>query len=196
MAHSSEQNNFPNIENSSIKSIDISKLLSFLHEIGKLKQLLRKGWVRHNIPQPESVAAHSFRLSLMAQILAPALGLDVGRCLQMAIIHDIAESQIGDITPHDPITPQKKIEIEHQAMQNLINLLPDRATILNLWQEYLAQETLESKFVNQLDKLEMVLQAKEYQKDNPTADLKEFWNSTKGIWTFDELKKIYDTLVL
>jgi 5'-deoxynucleotidase YfbR-like HD superfamily hydrolase len=39
--------------------------MKLLHEMENLKRLPRAGWKIKNIPNPESVAEHSFRLAIM-----------------------------------------------------------------------------------------------------------------------------------
>lgn len=172
-----------------------NNLLQFFVEVGKLKRLPRTGWLRRGIANPETVAEHSFRLAIMALFLAEKLKLNRDRCVQLALIHDVAESQIGDLTPSDPITPEQKICMETVAIEKLSQLIDTKeSSLLVLWREYIAQKTLESRFIAQLDKLEMVLQASEYENADQTCNLEEFWGCTKTLWTFSELKMLYNLL--
>lgn len=91
--------------------------MNYLHKIGKLKDLKRKSWVLRKVPNPESVADHSFRTSFMALLLADKLNLDKNKCVQMALIHDISESLTGDITPHDKISEDKKINLKRKQLK-------------------------------------------------------------------------------
>ena len=84
---------------------DISSLLHFFREAGKLKTLVRAGWTRKGVPAPESVAEHSFRMVLMAMVLGDRQDLDTLKLVKMCLIHDLPEVIAGDITPHDGITP-------------------------------------------------------------------------------------------
>lgn len=52
------------------------ELIKLLKIVGKLKQLKRSGWVRNNIPDPETVAEHSFRVAMLAMLWAPEAGVD------------------------------------------------------------------------------------------------------------------------
>ncbi len=45
-------------------------LIDFIAEAGKLKRIPRTGWVESGVPDPESVADHSFRVALIALVLA------------------------------------------------------------------------------------------------------------------------------
>ena len=91
-------------------------IIELLHMIGKLKELKRTGWVLRKVPNPESVADHTFRVLIMALLLADKLNLDKNKCVQMALIHDISESITGDITPRDKISKEEKHKLEKKAI--------------------------------------------------------------------------------
>ncbi len=152
-------------------------IIELLHNIGKLKDLKRTGWVLRKVPNPESVADHSFRISIMALLLADKLNLDKNKCVQMALIHDVGESLAGDITPHDKVNKKEKHELEKKAMKSLFKKVNDNK-ILDLWNEYEECKSPESKFVYELDKIEMLLQAFEYEQryKDRDIDLSEFWS--------------------
>lgn len=155
-------------------------LLRFFHRAGRLKETPRAGWALRGIRDPESVAEHSHRAALLALVLAPAArpGLDVARCVAMALVHDLAESSVGDITPFDGVPPEEKRRREEGAMRELASLAGDHA-VLDLWREYDAAETPEARFVKELDRLETVLQAYEYGSRDEVghAVLDEFWSA-------------------
>ena len=73
--------------------------LDFLKNVGKSKRLLRTGWVREKVKDPESVAEHSFRVSVLAMVLTDKLGydLDKNKLIKMALLHDLGEVITGDI---------------------------------------------------------------------------------------------------
>ena len=135
-----------------------------------LKQLPRTGWVRSNVSNPESVAAHSWGMAILALRLAPN-DIDLTKVLSMCLVHDLPEVIVGDLTPHDDIT--NKAEQEHDAMRRLA---PEW---LALFEEYEAGESKEAKFVKQIDKLDMGLQAILYQNEQG-LDLSEFLVSAKA----------------
>ena len=149
-----------------------TKLMSieFLTKAYQLKTLARSGWLRAGITQPESVADHSWALSLLALYLCPA-ELNKTRVLELCIVHDLPEVIVGDITPHDHITKEEKHHLEWQAAHTL---LP--AELLDIWTEYQEGISPESKFVHSLDKLEMGIQAKIYA---PLANTQEFIHSAQ-----------------
>ncbi len=127
-----------------------------LKEILGLKNVLRAGWVRAGIQSPESVAAHSWGMSMLALKLAPK-ELDLARVLSLCIVHDIPEVRVGDLTPHDDTST--KAEDELNAMTEMA---PEW---VGLFEEYERGKTPEAKFVKQLDKLDMALQAEIYQSE-------------------------------
>jgi 5'-deoxynucleotidase YfbR-like HD superfamily hydrolase len=149
--------------------------LSYLfHRVGRLKRLIRSGWLRHNIPEPESVADHSFRTVFMAMMLGDALDVDSEKLLRMAVLHDLAEVNAGDITPHDGISREEKRKLEEEGLRKLLSDISNANSYLGLWQEYEAQESKEARILREIDKLEMALTAVEYQKMSPEKDLYEF----------------------
>ena len=139
-----------------------------------LKAVARAGWLRSGIKQPESVAAHSWGMSFIAMQLCPP-ELNRQRVIEMCIVHDIAEVRIGDITPHDGISPDEKSHLELQAFESMG--LTEKS--LELFKEYESQSTKESRFVRFVDKLDMALQAEIYEKEG--LDLNEFKESAKKL---------------
>ena len=137
-----------------------------LKEILGLKNVLRAGWVRAGIESPESVAAHSWGMSMLALKLA-SKELDLARVLSLCIVHDIPEVRVGDLTPHDDTST--KAEDELKAMTEIA---PEW---VGLFEEYEQGKTPEAKFVKQLDKLDMALQAEIYQSkfDIPLSEFIE-----------------------
>ena len=142
------------------------RLLEYL----ALKQLPRTGWVRSNVEHPESVAAHSWGMAILALRLAPK-ELDLIKVLSMCLVHDLPEIIVGDLTPYDNTT--NKAEMERNAMKQLA---PEW---LELFEEYEVGESEEAKFVKQIDKLDMGLQAILYQNEQG-LDLAEFLASAKA----------------
>jgi len=140
-----------------------------LKEILGLKNVLRAGWVRAGIPSPESVAAHSWGMSMLALKLAPK-ELDLARILSLCIVHDIPEVRVGDLTPHDDTSTKAADELKAMT-----EMAPEW---VSLFEEYEQGQTPEAKFVKQLDKLDMALQAEKYQ-DEFGLSLSEFIESAR-----------------
>jgi len=149
----------------------------------KLKELSRSGWVNSGLDNVESVAAHCWGVSYLCFVLCPN-ELDLSKVLSMSVIHDLGEAIVGDITPHDKISIDKKHELELDAIKKLTTSTKKQNEILKLWHEYESNNTPESKFVKACDKLDMALQAAIYDAREKFFDPKEFIDSA--------LKKIDD----
>ena len=143
------------------------KLLAYMG----LKDVLRQGWVNAGVEQPESVAAHSWGMAVLALKLCPQ-HLDLTRVLTMCLVHDLPEVVVGDLTPSDDRST--KAEDERAAM---VNLAPEWVEIFD---EYEAQSTEEAVFVRSLDKLDMALQANVYMS-RTGLDLAPFIESAKAV---------------
>ena len=177
--------------------------IPFLHLIERLKTTPREGWRRLGIVEPESIADHMYRMSIMAMLCPQALrarGLNVERAVRMALVHDMAESLVGDITPVDGVDKVEKSRRESDTInyltQRLLGLELGSAhrgridtgmftgaqEMMELWQEYEDSITLEAKFVHDVDKIELVLQMMEYERRGKgNVDLGEF------VWVTDKI---------
>lgn len=175
----------------------MDKLIEFLMEIGKLKGLQRSGWVVEGVKNPESVAEHSFRTAIAVIILGHGRkDIDVDKAVRMALIHDIAESQIGDVlvdwkikahgeekicrlTKKDihGVTQEEKIRREKEGMEKLVSLLGEKGKeYLGLWEEFEAGKSNEANFVKSIDTFEMFLQAFEYEGSQKEVDISAWFN--------------------
>ena len=139
-------------------------ITDFFKTVIKLKEVKRKGWVtKLNSENVESVADHSYSMTIMGMILADLHGLDSKKIMQMVVLHDLAESNLGDFTP-DEITKEKKYQLENNEMKKILSFLPEKLykNYLLLWEEFLKNESEEARFVHELDKLEMYFQANRF----------------------------------
>jgi putative hydrolase of HD superfamily len=147
---------------------DLDNLHRTLARAANLKQVKRAGWLRCGVDAAacESVADHTFGVALLA-LLLPRVAtpdLDRDRCVRLALVHDLAESVVGDITPHDHIDPADKHRREGQAIRELCATLGGDDELLALWLEFEAGETAEAKVVRELDVIEMAMQARRYER--------------------------------
>lgn len=140
-----------------------------------LKELDRAGWKRVGVASPESVADHSFGVALAALVLAPP-ELDRGRLLAMALLHDLAEVRVGDITPYDGVAHDEKRRREHEAAVVLFEARPD---LLALWLEAEAGQSAEARFLKQVDRFDLRLQAERYAAAG--VDVTDFLRSTAHV---------------
>ncbi|KAI3696199.1 hypothetical protein L1987_79209 [Smallanthus sonchifolius] len=164
------------------KTSSSSFCIDFLTLCRSLKTTKRKGWVNHGIKGPESIADHMYRMALMALVVGDLPGINRERCIKIAIVHDIAEAIVGDITPSDGIPKVEKARLEQAALNKMCNVLGGgmRAEeIEELWREYEDNASLEANLVKDFDKVEMILQALEYETEHDRV-LDEFFLSTAG----------------
>ncbi|KAK4263724.1 hypothetical protein QN277_029101 [Acacia crassicarpa] len=168
--------------NPSVGSANSPSVIDFLTLCGRLKTTKRKGWVNHGIRGAESIADHMYRMAIMALIAADLPGLNRERCIKIALVHDIAEAIVGDITPSDGVPKEEKSIREQAALNEMCEILGGgmRAEeIKELWEEYENNSSLEANLVKDFDKVEMILQALEYEIEHGKV-LDEFFISTAG----------------
>ena len=164
----------------------------FFFQIAGLKKLPRSGWkIKVGLDNSESVAEHSYMMSVMAMVLSDLKSLNSEKVIKMSILHDWAESKIGDFMP-DEIGYDKKSELENYAMVEILESLPQtiQSDYQNIWDEFLVRDTPESRLVHELDKLEMALQAKIYEKEVDPERVKPFIISAVEQIIDPDLKKI------
>jgi putative hydrolase of HD superfamily len=135
----------------------VAAYLEVLRAAEALKDTPRNSWTSGG--RRESVAEHSWRVALMAVVLAGELpGLDIGRLLQMLVLHDLGEAVRGDVPA--PLQGPHKTADERADLEGLLAPLPAaaRVRLLALWDEYNAVATPEARLAKGLDRLETVLQ--------------------------------------
>ncbi|MEN5058843.1 HD domain-containing protein [Sphingobacterium kitahiroshimense] len=147
-----------------IKIEQLSAILEVLQLAEKLKFELRHSWLSNG--RQESVAEHTWRMSLMAVLIEPLLGkkIDLARLLKMIIIHDLVEAEAGDVSVLDQIRNPEinkiKLKNEEKAIENIREMLSksNGQEIYDLFYEFEEKSTFEAKVANAIDKLEVQLQ--------------------------------------
>ncbi|KAK4099722.1 hypothetical protein N658DRAFT_498204 [Parathielavia hyrcaniae] len=174
-----------------------SSPIGYFHILERLKTTKREGWRRFGIDRGESISDHMYRMSMMSMLAPPSLAarLDMAKCMKMCLIHDMAESIVGDITPVDDVPKPEKSRREATTMDYITQRLLGNvdggqagSEIRAIWQEYEDSQTLDSLFVHDIDKMELLLQMVEYEKrGRGRLDLGEFaYVKTKVV--LDEMK--------
>lgn len=142
------------------------KILDFLHLAENLKKLTRHSWLSDG--RQESVAEHTWRMSLMFLLVEPHLQItvDAKKTLEMIIIHDIIEALVGDVPAFeqfDAETKRLKIARENEAISQIRQTLDNETgeKFYTLWHEFENKQTNEAKVANALDKLEAQVQHNE-----------------------------------
>ncbi|KAJ7147613.1 HD domain-containing protein [Mycena crocata] len=151
--------------------------LAFFHLIEKLKTQKRTGWVDNNV---SIISDHMYRMAMLAMCSSDQ-SLDLSKCVQMCLVHDLAEAHVGDIAPREGISSAEKKRLEEEAMHNIVHDMlhnsPAAQHIEALWKEYEERQTPEARFVKDLDRFEMASQAFEYERDRG-ASLQPFFDSS------------------
>lgn len=175
--------------------MNIKNFIKFCKTVGILKLIKRTGWIKNNIPNPESVAEHSYRLAMMAMILAPKVGADQLKSIKMSLVHDIGEAKIGDIItsgPNQMMEVNAKVEKERAAFIEIFKLIRTE-DFLELFDEFEEDQTKEAQLVKQLDKLEMAIQALEYENYHK-LNLEGFFEHTREVVMDDFIKQILENI--
>ncbi|WP_330358783.1 HD domain-containing protein [Streptomyces chartreusis] len=162
---------------------DLADVAHFLWEAGTLKTARRTGWWMAGVRDPESVAEHAWRTSVIASVIATLEGADAARAAHLAVWHDSQETRTGDVnhlgkkyaTPGDPVA------VTADQTAGMPEVLRDavRAVVA----EYEARETPEAICARDADKLECMLQGLEYKGQGYEAAQRWVDNSRARIVT-------------
>lgn len=144
-----------------------ARLLATVSRTYRLKDEARRGWVLRGVRAPESVAAHAWGTALLCLVFAEEAGVDRGRALAIATVHDLAEAEIGDIParahPADrAVDAGRKARLEADGLERL--LAGGLPAVRELWREYVSASTAEARFVRDMNLLDMALQALVYEE--------------------------------
>jgi putative hydrolase of HD superfamily len=177
------------------------EIIEFFKLVGLLKKLPRSGWkTKVGVENPESVADHVFRTAVLAMVFGDLKKLDTEKMIRMALLHELQEIFIGDLIPEEKkrIPKEELRKREFKAMNRILSHLPKnmKNKYLKLWEEFENEKSEEGKVVKDLEKLELVFQALEYEKEGyKKEDLNEFYDSAKSELKYPETKKIFELLI-
>jgi putative hydrolases of HD superfamily len=138
---------------------DLAGILEFLRAAEKLKDTTRTSWTSSGTR--ETVAAHTWRLSLMSLLFEKFFpDIDIAKLIKICIIHDLGEALGGDISAVEQQHRPAKAAQERADLLKLLTPLPTylREEITALWDEYEAATSREAKIAKALDKLETIMQ--------------------------------------
>lgn len=194
----------------SVKSVNDKKLINFILQVGKVKKVDRKGWVLRGIKKPESLASHSFRSALMAWVFSSRRRINQEAAILMAVTHDLFTANSGDITPYDEaikkaskserskiieglpwlgsrahkeVFAKERLKRESKSLHEILKYLPDRQrhVLKYYWLAYKTGTSREGKFFSQIDRIEALFQALEYQTKNKKIPITSFWLQLKEL---------------
>jgi putative hydrolase of HD superfamily len=154
-------------------------MLPLLIELQRLKRLDRTGWTLRGLPNgTESVAAHSFGVCITAMLLADEMKargveLDSERVLRMALVHDWAETRIGDMprTATRYFGSQVRKAAETAAFADMV---AGQTNLSSLHHDYEKRDSVEALVVKAADVLDLLIQAYALERSGATG-LDEFW---------------------
>lgn len=139
----------------------LEQQIAFVRELDKLKRVQRQTWLT-DTSRKENSAEHSWHIAVMALVLgeyAPSDDLDIGRVIQMLLIHDIVEIDAGDTFCYDQAAVARQADHEKRAAERLFGLLPPDlgGRLRSLWEEFEARRTPEALLAHSLDRLQPIL---------------------------------------
>ena len=173
-------------------------LESFFQKVLELKNIQRQGWKdKLDMDNVESVADHSYSTAIMSMVLSDLEGLDTEKIIKMALLHDLAESIVGDITP-DKMNYERKINMENKAMIQILENLPSSISqqYIVLWYDFQKNSSKEANLLHEIDKLEMAFQAKFYlDKGVSKEKLRSFFKTANNEIRNKQLRDILSSIL-
>jgi putative hydrolase of HD superfamily len=142
---------------------ELEAITRYLYEVGHLKRSKRQGWWQAGIDAPESIAEHSFRVAVIGYVLAVMEGADPAKTATMCLFHDIIESRLGDIpnVAKHYMSPMSPELVSADQVVGMPSRLADN--IQAFVHDYAEHDSHEARLAHDADKLECVIQAREYQ---------------------------------
>ena len=144
-------------------SSDIKRLdeqLIFTAEIDKMTSVARRTLLLDK-SRRENDAEHSWHLAVMAMLFSEYAieKVDIGRAVQMCVVHDLVEIIAGDTFAYDPEGNMGKKEREEKAADILYAKLPEEQGrhLRDLWEEFDAMETADAKYAACMDRIQPFL---------------------------------------
>jgi putative hydrolase of HD superfamily len=152
--------------------MEMRDIARYAFETGQLKRLPRAGWALAGITHGESVAEHSFRVGVLAYVIAVLEGANPDRAAALGLFHDVPETRIGDVpsvgkpyvsTPSaQAIAADQVAGLPETLAQHIVALIDEHESAKE------SHATAEARCSRDADKLECLLQAREYQaQGNP-----------------------------
>lgn len=179
------------------------EILNFLIEANKLNEVSRTGWILRKVQNPETIAEHSFGMAIMSWLLAASKNLNVKRAIKIALSHDLCEVYAGDITPNlyyrlpksgkarkkilmkwARLSKKEKEKIEKvkfkkekEGLLRLIKNMPPsiKRDIFSCWLDFERGLSKEGKFVNQINRIETLVQSIKYFGTENVKEMTTWW---------------------
>lgn len=167
----------------------------FIKKAGKLKSVKRAGWLKYpkiKTSAVEDVADHCYKMALLSLLFHNDKNINFDKCVKMALLHDLAEAVVGDITPHANMSKEDKKNMEYVGLKKIIKNLNEETQkyMLELWNEYEDRQTIESKIVKDLDIYDVLSQSLQYEKKFD-VDLSSFFEYYKDYQYSNDKVKLW-----
>ena len=156
----------------------IGKQLAFSLEIDKVKNIFRQTHLSGS-GRNENDAEHSWHMAVMAYLLREYANeeIDIAKVMLMCLIHDIVEVDAGDTFAYDSVGLQTQKAREDEAKKRIFSILPEEQAreFMDLFDEFEAYETAESKFAHAMDNFQPLIlnnsnNGSDWQEHHVTAD--------------------------
>jgi putative hydrolase of HD superfamily len=173
------------------RALLMKDIVNFLFEVGILKRVPRSGYEFLGTGS-ESVAEHSFRVAVIAYLLAKnEQKADTQKAVLMSLFHDFHEARTGD---HNYVNKRYVIVNEDKAVRDLARKLPSGEEIVSLIHEFNSRETLEARLSQDADQLDFILELKR-QQDLGNQSAAEWMRYSIKRLTTDIAKKLAHEII-
>jgi putative hydrolase of HD superfamily len=160
-----------------MKDSVLSDLLEVFLTVQISKELPRQGFLYSGFKRNEadSVAAHSFSVSLFSYFLAQELikegyKLNPDKTLKIGLLHDLGETITGDIGTYAKDLARNVFDkVEKHAFSLLVRNMNNKKEILSYFEEYQKLESMEAQVVKFADALDAFVQG----FNTPSANLED-----------------------
>ncbi len=175
----------------------IERLLGLFSAIHPLDRVPRAGYVLRGVPEPESVAAHSHFVALLALLYADEYPdrFDHRRLMSMALVHDLSEARLMDIPmPYaDAYLKRAKQDAEQTIIEELLDGFSP--ALAEFHREFCEASTEEARLLRGLDKAQMMIKILCYEAEH-RGRLEEFWDNPKNFddYGIEPVSELFDAI--
>lgn len=138
----------------------LKKQMEFALEMDKEKGIGRQTYIL-NALRKENDAEHGWHLAIMTMLLSEYANekIDIGRTIEMVVIHDVVEIDAGDTYAYDDAGNSTKAEREKKAADRIFGMLsPEQGQyFMDLWLEFEEASTPEAKFATAIDSVQPLM---------------------------------------
>ena len=138
---------------------NIEKVIDFMIEIEKLKNVLRKT-KPVGLDRFENSAEHSWHVCISALMLKEYANekIEIDKVIKMLLIHDLGEIDAGDTVVYQSET-KEVAQKERQGIQRILDILGEEQAryYVALWDEFEEAKSAEAKFARAVDRVPPLL---------------------------------------